>query len=300
MPAGDRAGAGEGRVAGQREFALCPGGVVLMSAMEKTLIIIHPGSAHFDEMTAVSLILAMRPGIDFAVERREPATAELDDPNVWVIDIGGRHEPRLHNFDHHQSLDCPASFVLLARYLDLEETMRVLPWWDFKDNVDRFGPVKSSRLFGAGDDLVNRNPVEVWLTRRFAADPEGTLPLLKSFGEEIVEYARKLKKQIDFWQSCEVLKIGGVPAIIGETRESAGLEEFRRLTVDPPYIVISRDRRDEGWRLFRFEGTPVDFTRIADDPRVKFAHKSGFLAKTATILPVPELLDLVAGAVIAD
>jgi len=62
---------------------------------------------------------------------------ELDDLDIWVIDIGLRHEPEKHNFDHHQSLECPASFVLIAGYLGLLETMSVMPWWQFKDSVDR-------------------------------------------------------------------------------------------------------------------------------------------------------------------
>ena len=34
--------------------------------------------------------------------------------------------------------------------------------------------------------------------------------------------------------------------MIGETRESAGLEEFRRLEENPPDIVISLDRQEIG------------------------------------------------------
>ena len=88
--------------------------------------------------------------------------------------------------------------------------------------------------------------------------------------------------------------------MIGETRESAGLEEFRRLEKDPPDIVISMDRRSDGWRLFRYEGTPVDFSRIAECPEVEFAHKSGFLAKTKERLPVDDMVALVSKAVTLD
>lgn len=88
--------------------------------------------------------------------------------------------------------------------------------------------------------------------------------------------------------------------MIGETRESFGLEEFRRLDSSPPDIVISLDRQGNGWRLFRYEGTPVDFNLIADDPEIEFAHKSGFLAKTRERLPVESLVKLVGKAVIAS
>ncbi len=265
--------------------------------MKVQLIITHPGSAHFDEVTAVSLILAVHTDTLFRIERREPAQVDLDNPDVWVVDIGNRHEPEKHNFDHHQSVDCPAAFVLVTEYLGLLETMSVMPWWYFKDEVDRFGPVKSSAKYRAGDDLVNRNPVESWLTASFASGPEAVPPLLKAFGSHIIEDARILKNQIDFWKTSSRLVIAGVPAMIGETRESAGLEEFRRLDENPPDIVISLDRRDDGWRLFRYDGTPVDFSLISDRPEIAFAHKSGFMAKTKERLGIDDLIALVSQAV---
>jgi len=122
-------------------------------------------------------------------------------------------------------------------------------------------------------------------------------PYLKSFGAYIIAEAAMLKTQIDFWRTCSRLVIAGVPAIIGETRESAGLDEFRRLDDNPPDIVISLDRRDEGWRLFRFDGTPVDFSLISGCPEIAFAHKSGFLAKTRERLDIDALVALVSKAV---
>jgi Uncharacterised protein family (UPF0160) len=265
--------------------------------MKAQLIITHPGSAHFDEVTAVSLILAVHADAVFRIERREPLPAELADPDVWVVDIGNRHEPEKRNFDHHQSLDCPAAFVLVAEYLGIVETMSVMPWWYFKDEVDRFGPVKSSEKYHAGDDLVNRNPVEIWLVSRFASEPEASLPLLRTFGAQIIGEARMLKGQIDFWETSARLVIAGVPAMIGETRESAGLEEFRRLDENPPDIVISLDRRDKGWRLFRYDGTPVDFSLLSNRPEIAFAHKSGFMATTKERLSLDDLITLVSKAV---
>jgi hypothetical protein len=106
-----------------------------------------------------------------------------------------------------------------------------------------------------------------------------------------------LKSQIDFWKTGSRLVIAGVPAMIGETRESAGLEEFRRLEENPPDIVISLDRRSKGWRLFRYDGTPVDFSLISDRPEIAFAHKSGFMAKTKERLGIDDLISLVSKAV---
>jgi len=271
---------------------------MVRSRQKSNLIVTHPGSAHFDEIAAISLILAVHPDSEFEVERRDPLLTELEDPSIWVVDTGNRHEPQKHNFDHHQSLDCPASFVLVAAYLGLAPTLSVLPWWGFKDSVDRIGPARSALKYQAGDILVNRNPVEDWLVGRFAADPGSTLALLRSFGTMIVEDAATLKGQIDFWRGSRRLNIAGVPAVIGETRESLGLEEFRRIDESPVDIVISLDRRSDGWRLFRFDGADVDFSLISDCPEVEFAHKSGFLAKTKERLSVEALIALVSKAVV--
>ena len=72
---------------------------------DKTLILTHPGGAHFDDITAVGFVLASYPETEFKVERRVPRKEELDDPEIWVLDIGNRHEPEKLNFDHHQSLE---------------------------------------------------------------------------------------------------------------------------------------------------------------------------------------------------
>jgi uncharacterized UPF0160 family protein len=53
--------------------------------MNTQMIITHPGSAHFDEVTTVSLILALNNNTEFSIERREPLPAELDDSSVWVV-----------------------------------------------------------------------------------------------------------------------------------------------------------------------------------------------------------------------
>ncbi len=265
--------------------------------MRAQLIITHPGSAHFDEITAIGLILAVNADTVFRIERREPTQEELNNQDVWLVDVGNQYEPETRNFDHHQDTDCPAAFILVAKYLGLLETLSVMPWWDFKDSVDRFGPVESSIKYHAGDDLVNQNPVENWLVTRFASDPETSLTLLKAFGANIIKDARTLKSQIDFWKTSSRLVIAGVPTIIGETRESAGLEEFRRLDENPPDIVISLDRRGKGWRLFRYDGTPVDFSLISDHPKIAFAHRSGFIAKTKERLTIDDLIALVSKAV---
>ena len=73
--------------------------------MKAQLIITHPGSAHFDEVTAIGLILAVNADTVFRIERREPTQEELNNPDIWVVDVGDQYEPETRNFDHHQDID---------------------------------------------------------------------------------------------------------------------------------------------------------------------------------------------------
>ena len=53
-----------------------------------SLIPTHPGSAHKDEFLACCLLVAVH-GVP--IVRREPIQADLDDPSVIVVDVGGEH-----------------------------------------------------------------------------------------------------------------------------------------------------------------------------------------------------------------
>ena len=160
--------------------------------MDQQLIITHPGSAHFDDLTAVSLVLASCQLQRFRIERREPSSAELDDPGIWVIDTGGRHEPEKLNFDHHQSLECPSAYVLVADYLGLLDTLSIMPWWDFKDYVDRFGAARASEIFNAGDDRVNPESEKSGLYLSLLLSLS-LLTSVKILGTRLIKDARTLK-----------------------------------------------------------------------------------------------------------
>lgn len=63
-------------------------------------MVVHPGVFHADEVCAVAWLRIV--GVSTPVERRVPSADEMADPNVMVVDVGGQHEPKLLNFDHHQ------------------------------------------------------------------------------------------------------------------------------------------------------------------------------------------------------
>lgn len=271
-----------------------------MEIILSELIITHPGSAHFDEFFAISLILAKFPDSTFTIERREPLRHELDNPDIWVLDIGAELAPELKNFDHHQSINLNASFVLVADFLGLSKDLKTLIWWDFKDKIDRFGPTKTGAEIGTTRLRNTYSPFEEWYLELFASNPNQSIPLMRQFGIHVVKKAKKMASQFKFWEKCEKVAINGETVLIGHTDSSTGAQEYNDTLDHPAAVVVNHDSRGRGWKLCRFDNfLNVDFSRLENHTDIKFAHKTGFVAKTNERLPVDEVLKLVAIAISA-
>lgn len=265
-----------------------------------TLIITHPGSAHFDEFFAISLILATFPDESFRIERREPSRRELDDPEVWVVDIGESMDPGLKNFDHHQSLDLRASFVLVSDYLGLTETLETLPWFDFKDKIDRFGPMKTGTELGTKRLRITYSPFEEWYLDVFASKPSDSIALMRSFGISMIKKAKGMASRFAFWAKCKSVIIKNHRVLIGHTDDTYGSQEYNDTLSDPAAVLVTHDSRGKGWKMCRFDqASCVDFSRLEGREEIKFAHKTGFVAKTHARLDLEEVLELVEDALSA-
>jgi uncharacterized UPF0160 family protein len=69
-------------------------------------IITHDGVYHTDDVFAVALVLLVEPNATLERKRiRTIESWEFEDPNVVIVDVGGRYQPELNNFDHHQDTD---------------------------------------------------------------------------------------------------------------------------------------------------------------------------------------------------
>jgi hypothetical protein len=258
------------------------------------LIITHPGSAHFDEFFALSLILAHMPDAEFTIERREPSKEELDNPDIWVVDIGERHEPHLRNFDHHQDINHQASFVLVSDYLGYTDELITLPWFEFKDKIDRFGPVKTGAELGTSRLRITYSPFEEWYLEIFAAAPTDCIPLMRHFGIAMLKKASGMASRFKFWGKCERAVIKNHTVIIGLTDDSEGSQEYNDSLENPAAVLITHDSRGLGWKMCRFDNAPdVNFSKLEGHPDIKFAHKTGFVAKTHERVSVKSVLDLV-------
>lgn len=83
------------------------------------------------------------------IVRREPEAGDLADCSIAVLDVGGRHEPELGNFDHHQfPKDHPpmCSLSLVLQHIGLyEDALAFCDWLEPAEWLDTRGSKETSR-----------------------------------------------------------------------------------------------------------------------------------------------------------
>lgn len=270
-------------------------------------IITHPGAAHRDELLAIGTLLAHN-GAVVPVFRREPSEAELADPLVAVIDCGGRHDPGLLNFDHHQCQGGDCSFRLVMKYLGLHDcASEVLSWYDISNDFDVLGPNAALKKAGVSREAAAlRSPLEGCLLRLFGKMTEVEqwfLELLLVAGIEIIDATDAMNNRIgELEKEALVVTVAGIRGIVSpiEMDPSFGLAVFRSRHCPDAAFSVCPDDRGAGHVLYRFDDDErIDFSALAGDARIAFAHKGGFVAKTRQRESLDSLLELVAKAAFA-
>lgn len=271
-------------------------------------ILTHPGGAHKDDLLAVCVLIAKHRA---PVVRREPTAAELSDPGVAVIDVGGEHDPEKRNFDHHHfprehPPTCALSLVLedLGLY---EDALHFCDWLETAEWFDSRGPTKTAKWLEVPRRAISQlnSPIDMTVLRRFAATTELSAPdplyeLMGFIGEDLLEYLRVARERIDFVATHA--ERWSVPHDEGEQIETVFLPRTEPLADEPSnavksYIrvagledtiaaIVYPDRRGEGYGIGRYEDHPqLDFSRVGEEQDVHFAHKSGFMCKTSATSP---------------
>ncbi len=278
-------------------------------------ILTHPGSAHKDDFLACCLLLAKHSA---PIIRRDPTAEDLEEADTAVVDIGDQHQPELGNFDHHQfPRDHPptCSLSLVLQHLGLyDDARRFCDWLEPAEWLDTRGPVDTSRWLGIGRDTLAKlnSPIDVTLLRRFASQPEHRpgeplWEVMRWIGSDLIDYLQQLRQRLDFIAShAEVWTIdhpAGAFEVLFMPRTkplpeepSAALGRHIDGLQRPIAGMIYPDRRGAGYGLSRHQDNPrLDFTHIANEPDVHFAHARGFVAKTSASHPA-RLRELIAAA----
>ena len=278
-------------------------------------IVTHPGGAHKDDVLAVCVLAALH---GCPVERREPTPADLDDPGVAVVDIGGVHDPARSNFDHHHfDRDHPptCALSLILDQLGLYQDARQLcDWLEPAEWFDSRGPKRTGEWLGVPRRAISQlsSPIDSTLLRRFArttrlAPDDPLYAFMRMVGEDLLEYLRVARERLAFldrhverWtiacggDALEALYLPRTEPAADEPSAMLGSYIRARKLDDVIAAIVYPDRRGSGFGIGRYEDHPLlDFSRVEGEPDVHFAHRSGFMCKTTATDPA-RLKDLVA------
>jgi hypothetical protein len=279
-------------------------------------ILTHPGGAHKDELLACSVLLAVQP---VSIVRREPTPGDLADPAVCVVDVGHSHDPALNNFDHHQlPRDQPptCALSLVLQHLNMyAEAREFCAWLETAEWFDCRGPFATADWLGVEREVLDKlnSPIDATILRRFSTmtqlNPgEPLWEVLKMIGEDLLTFVKTLRARLSFleqhatfWEiplGTETVRVLFLPRTDPPLDDpSMGIDQFIERRGETNVVgTVSPDRRSTGFGLSRFrDDARLDFTRIAKEPDVHFAHARGFVAKT-TATEVGRLQELLSRA----
>jgi len=303
-----------------------------MNATKIKMIVTHPGKAHRDEFLALCVLLSDSP--DALIRRREPTEEELCDPLVAVVDIGGRFNPQLNNWDHHQlprEADATCAAQMVIEHIHGPVVAHELyPWLRLTGILDSKGPGAAASHLGVSSPTAffeTLSPIEGYILRVFAEceryNPGGEMhTMMRQIGWDLQDKANQLE-DAKAQHHMETRLVHGLPVIWVDRADRKLLDEqgyvvdvddtpHKMLTsaihslrnfccsveadLPAPEIIavsVSPDDRGPGYSLYRFEDdSRVDFSRVAEDPRVSFAHPGGFIAKTVPGLKTEDLEEI--------
>lgn len=258
-------------------------------------IITHPGVAHFDDLLSVALVIAKIKDIE-KVERREPNPEEINNPDIWKLDIGGDYNPELKLFDHHQEdlrrEDC--TFSLLLKEWELwEDAVEVYPELKACLIRDISGTDGLKNYFNISTKAISLlySHIERVILKRFQRknsieNKSFDFSLLQMIGYEFfrgIESYKKLKDTLK--NKVQIELIDDIPFIkCLELKPSQLLTRLmnqlrKDLSIQGGVLVYINEWDNNKISLRRTnDENRIDFNNIKSYEKTHFIHKNGFFA----------------------
>ena len=294
-------------------------------------IITHGGKAHLDDVFACALALVNRAWDSMengraatveaalydacegvVIERRDPTEDELANPHVLVLDVGGRYEPDLGNFDHHQlprgtresamslfaasiglpngAFDGTAKYVAGSAVYPVDSLASFLedafPWFRTRVALDACGPFAVAKENGVEWDTVAKflGPLEGVVLGMFGnAEPEARVDVVKPIAETVLRRHTAWERVVAVVEYDHPWWADGDFTIADFTKadpvDAEACSDMFTKYVNG--VAVFHDNRGEGLTLLRLRDDPrIDFTKVKNDPEVAFCHAGGFIVKT--------------------
>ena len=272
-------------------------------------VVVHPGSAHKDDFLSVSVLLATLDSVA-VVYRREATAEDLADRDTYVVDVGMVYDEQFHNFDHHQDRRLPCAFHLVMKYLEQHERAKLMfEWYNHMSMMDVRGPYRTAEHLGidSGVLFAASSPIDGYILSRFSKLEKlrrGDLfyALMKEFGQDLLAMIeRKYQRLERLKEEAQVVPVRHLKAVVSTIAEDPKLsmERYIRFLNDDRIVMsITPSVRGGGWEMLRLgDHSSVDFRVVADNPEICFVHANGFVAKTRTMLPLDDVVQLATQAV---
>lgn len=273
------------------------------------VIITHPKKAHRDDFLSCCILMSM---LSVPVHRRLPTEEELDDVNCIVLDIGGRHEPALNNYDHHQikggESQCSLTFILKSlRVYSLAS--KLWNWMEPTEILDTRGYKILAKWAGMEDNrrvLALHSPVEKSLLKMFGMvevihQGEPLYDIMTMIGSDLLEDLDSAARKMENLKREHIIyNLEGVHAFRALPHNAGEYATVLEITVDRHFhevdLVICNDVFSNGW-IFHLRNKNqgrMDFRLVK--PQFSFmgavAEDNGRWAKTTRPLDDVEVAEL--------
>lgn len=285
-------------------------------------IVTHAGSAHADEVVSSALLLAYDDSISSITRVNQASTTELDDPAIYVLDIGRQHDPGLLNFDHHHfDPDAPprCTLSLVIDHLGLiGAARRCWPWLEAFERWDTGGPVAVENHFkipGLALTLpllpapLEQTIIDIFSAQKRLMPDDIIFQMLRTLGSKLLTELQQLPDLINWYGQHAVTRARIPPGIQAVKWEALSVlpewideialtkwpdvpralarkafQLFLREKAPAARLTITPDERGSGFVLTSASNAePIDFRVLAGDPEITYIHATGFMAVTRSM-----------------
>jgi len=276
-----------------------------------TKIITHSGIAHLDDFLSTCLVLYKDQSVDEIIRKYKVSEKEINDSNIWKIDIGNQHDPQLKAFDHHQEKMDDCAFSLLLKNWNIwGKAVEVYPWINSLVKIDTRGLgyfLESNRIsydsFFQLDSFVQQTFLELFQRLQVISKKKNKLLFLimKQIGKQFFKGLKTYEKLKNTFQAqvepITISKLGveedlskGIPVLLYLTEKPVYSSHLSTIfhhyknKLFPEYkgswvIGFSYNRPKNSICLKRYgSASQIDFSRIKSLEKTYFAHQDGFVA----------------------
>jgi hypothetical protein len=230
--------------------------------------------------------------------RKEPSEREIQNPNIWKLDVGNDLNPELRLYDHHQRDMGDNTFSLLLKEWGIwDKANEVYPWIPTMVLMDIRGAKEvitdleiTYEALNSLDSFIERYFLRWFKTKKKIEKPAVLFKLMRQFGRHFFKRIEKYYKVQEIVENEGKYKmIEGVPIMLLLSDKISNSNILHQLATQKKREVWPHERG--GILIFpndRPEGS-IGVKRLGNDRRIDlyrlhgfnktiFTHKRGFFA----------------------